>query len=112
MTSITLTTLPPSVNKMYRGKRYKTDHYKIWISNAGWDVLQQRTPKLGPQSVNLEIEVKRPDKRKRDLDNLLKPIQDLLVRQSIIEDDKQVKSIKIKWADETAEETIRIKVGE
>ncbi len=49
----------------------------------------------------MAVEARAPDRRARDLDNLLKPILDLLVSMQIIEDDKSkiVRSITAHWSD-------------
>lgn len=54
----------------------------------------KRIPKLLSKLV-LEIAVIKPDKRKRDLDNLLKPILDTLQKCGVYEDDSQVVDLRI-----------------
>jgi Holliday junction resolvase RusA-like endonuclease len=51
--------------------------------------------------VNLEITVSRPDRRKRDIDNLCKCIVDALTAAhgGPIVNDSQVECITIRWAD-------------
>lgn len=93
--------LPPSVNALFanvqgRG-RIKTDRYKTWLNAAGWDVLQQRQQPI-KGDVTLEILAGRPDRRRRDVSNLIKAAEDLLVRHGLIEDDSKVMSLSIAWA--------------
>jgi crossover junction endodeoxyribonuclease RusA len=81
---------PPSVNGLYAnipGKgRVKTERYKTWINAAGWNVKAARPVKVaGPYT--LEITLFQSDKRKRDIDNIIKPISDLLVEHQLVEDD-------------------------
>lgn len=88
----------PSVNTIYRGRRYKTERYKIWRRSKQWDLYEQRVEKVsGP--FELEILVA-PAKRKRDLDNYLKAILDLLVEANIIQGDEYpyCMGISIKWS--------------
>jgi len=81
---------PVSVNAMYanaagRG-RVKTERYKTWINAAGWALVAARPVKVaGPYT--LEITLFQSDKRKRDIDNVVKPISDLLVEHQLVEDD-------------------------
>lgn len=94
---------PPSVNGLYanrRGGRCKTDKYKAWITEAGW-MLQAQTHRhhrhTGP--VSFTLIAMRPDNRIRDLDNLHKALQDLLVRHQIIGDDSQIVETHSRWMD-------------
>ena len=43
--------------------------------------------------------VRRPDKRRRDLDNIIKPCLDALVKGGVIADDKDCEWIEAWWAD-------------
>jgi crossover junction endodeoxyribonuclease RusA len=45
----------------------------------------------------LKIRVRRPDNRRRDLDNLLKALSDGLVKGGVINDDHLCESIDIRW---------------
>jgi len=93
---------PPSVNAYYR-----TFRNRILISKQGREyrktVLEERKKApfemlMGP--VRVEIEAFRPDKRKRDLDNLLKASLDALTHAEIFEDDSQIIDLRIFWAAE------------
>ena len=94
---------PPSVNNLFinvkRG-RIRSQKYEDWIQEAGWLLACQRPAKcVGP--VALFFEFCEPDKRKRDLDNLLKAPQDLLVKHGIIEADdcSIVRSVHASWSE-------------
>jgi len=95
---------PPSVNNLFfnRGRgRGRTDAYNAWREAAGYAIVQQGRKRLsGP--VSLAIALVRPDKRRRDIDNALKPILDLLVSMGVIEDDSLVQRISIQWTHEGA----------
>ena len=97
---------PPSVNSLYPGKarRYKSEKYKKWISEAtaeffdqhpGWLVAPVPTI-TGPVSVNYGFG--RPDKRKRDLGNLEKSVSDFLVSMGVIQDDALIQKLTLEWA--------------
>jgi crossover junction endodeoxyribonuclease RusA len=47
----------------------------------------------------VEIEAYRPDKRKRDLDNLLKAALDGCTHAGVWEDDSNIVDLRIYWAD-------------
>jgi crossover junction endodeoxyribonuclease RusA len=91
---------PPSVNGIWRGGRgrfYKSKHYEAWIDEAGWSVKEQAKGKriVGPFAI--QIDLSRPDKRKRDLDNTIKVILDLLKNMHVTDDDCECQMIEAKW---------------
>ena len=91
---------PPSVNRLWRfsGKRmYLSKKYAEWRKTAIWEIKRQfvfRDPITS--SYSLTLLVRRPDKRKRDLDNLFKAISDALVDVGVIEDHNCVE-LHAKW---------------
>lgn len=90
---------PPSANRLWRrsakGMR-RSDEYVAWLTEAGWEASRQRPGKIqGPYK--LSIHAVRPDRRKRDLDNLFKSTCDLLQGLGIIEDDSQAEMISARW---------------
>jgi Holliday junction resolvase RusA-like endonuclease len=100
MISITLSSVPPSLNNSYinvagRG-RVPGKKLRVWKNLAGWELMAQRPGRIeGP--VVIEISLKRPNKRS-DIDNRAKAILDLLVSNHVIEDDRKVESVKSSWA--------------
>ena len=95
---------PPSTNRIWRqgqGRMHKSQEYKDWLALASWEIRAQ----LGPKKVitdpfKLTVRVERPDRRKRDLDNLLKPILDLLGHYGLIENDSLCHWIDARWEGE------------
>ena len=87
--------IPPTVNTYWRrnGHRY-------FISKAGidykrlWALQAPRIAKKVSESVELNIVWFRPDKRRRDADNVLKPILDCL-SDTMLEDDSLVDILRI-----------------
>jgi crossover junction endodeoxyribonuclease RusA len=93
---------PPTVNTLFanakHGGRFKTEDYKKWQKAAGEQILAQGRKRVrGP--VSLSIYVVKPDGRRRDVSNLIKAVEDILVEMQIIEDDCLVQRIAIEWAD-------------
>lgn len=89
---------PPTVNHYYsvansrkilsaRGRKYKED--------CLWVVAGQKPSKARGSRVSVTIHAHPPDKRKRDLDNLLKPVLDVLTESGVIEDDSQIDELTI-----------------
>jgi Holliday junction resolvase RusA-like endonuclease len=94
--------LPVSVNAAYRNVlhvgRVKTAAYKNWLAEARLMTLVQRKGRIeGPYAIHIEID--RPDKRRRDLSNLLKTLEDFIVAQGYVEDDSLCDRIKMAWTD-------------
>lgn len=94
---------PPSVNHLWRrgrrgmfksrnGKDFERQCWAIWAA-AGSPVLPAGMP------VTVEIELRPPDRRRRDIDNLAKAVLDALVRVGAIEDDSLVASLSIRRLD-------------
>lgn len=96
---------PPSTNSLFRnvpGKgRVKTQRYLRWEVEAGWELKRQRVNAI-PGPVHFSMIVERKGGR-RDLDNTIKPVLDLLVSHQILADDsmKNVPLISVA-ASETA----------
>ena len=101
MSAVTVTLpFPPSVNALYRNApgrgRAKTQRYHQWTTQAAWEAKIQRAGKVkGPYA--LYIVACRPDARKRDLDNLAKPLSDALKTAGIIEDDSLCARLEMSW---------------
>ena len=91
MSTIITLPFPPSVNSLWRtwrGRVHCSKRYATWRENAGWELVTQRPkPITGPVSVT--IAAGRPDRRRRDVDNLPKAILDLMVAHRLIDDDSR-----------------------
>jgi crossover junction endodeoxyribonuclease RusA len=86
---------PPSVNHYYRRVGYKT-----LISREGRKYREKVCHLIAIEGlpcftvpVYLEIEWYPPDKRRRDVDNILKPLLDSLQHGRLLEDDALVKGL-------------------
>jgi crossover junction endodeoxyribonuclease RusA len=92
---------PPSANRLWRSSRgrvHKSTEYTNWLNHAGYVARAQRPGKIcGPYRI--WISAVAPDKRRRDLGNLEKPISDLLQSLGIIDDDSNARAINLQWVD-------------
>jgi crossover junction endodeoxyribonuclease RusA len=94
---------PPTVNTYWRNFNGRTI-----ISAKGRDyrkavadqVLIQRAAKHIDYAVKVEIECYRPDRRRRDLDNLLKALLDSMTHAGVMQDDALIEDLRVYWADE------------
>ena len=101
---------PPSANRIWRtsrGRTYRAPNYVNWLEREGWNIIQQRQGGIvGPY--RLQMSVVRPDRRKRDLDNLIKPVSDLLKSVGVIGDDCDAQSIHLEWVKEGPPVTVKV----
>jgi crossover junction endodeoxyribonuclease RusA len=95
---------PPSVNRLWRatktGKVYRSKEYVDWTKEALWEIKEQAKRRRISGQYKLTIEAVRPDKRKRDIGNLEKAINDALVHSGIVDDDHLCEWIVAKWVPE------------
>jgi crossover junction endodeoxyribonuclease RusA len=100
---------PPSTNNLFKNvgkRRALTDAYKAWRDEAGWSLKMQRPGQL-EGSVSVTIAVQRKPNR-GDIDNRAKAVLDLLVEHGVIEDDRLVEELCLKWSDETTGATVTV----
>jgi crossover junction endodeoxyribonuclease RusA len=94
---------PPSVNGIWRGgkggRHYLSAKYKAWREAAGLIVNTQARGKRIEGPFAVEIQAKRPDKRKRDIDNICKPVLDLLSAMGVTPDDSECQMLHAEWVE-------------
>ena len=98
MNSVTLP-MPPSVNRLYRawqGRVIKSREYREWLGACQVAMRHQRPLKVFDPYV-MTVEAVRPDKRRRDLGNLLKATEDICKDIGMIEDDCLAERIVLAW---------------
>ena len=99
---ITLTLpYPPQANNMFtvaRGRKIKSGAYRSWSEQVAWSLRAGGQPPMHRGAYELHIIARRPDRRRRDLDNLIKPISDALTACRVIEDDSLCQRLTVEWA--------------
>lgn len=95
--------LAPSVNRLWRvgrgGRMYKSPEYTAWQDEALWMIKQQTKQSIaGPYLLHLAAT--KPDRRYRDIDNLLKASGDILQKSGVIANDKDCRAIAAEWVEE------------
>ncbi len=96
---------PPSANTAYptnfkTKKRFKSKKYQEWL-NVCLSEIGIHAPVLVTGRVVCIYTFGRPDKRRRDVENYVKPVSDLLVAAGIIEDDSLIDKLTIQWGEIT-----------
>ena len=91
---------PPSANRIwryYRGRPTKSKDYRLWLDHSALLIQATWQHKTITAPVHIGFAVGVPDKRKRDLDNRLKPCLDLLEAAGVLENDHLVHSLAAAW---------------
>ncbi len=93
---------PVSVNHIWKhgkGTSFLSRQYSAWKKTAGqeWLLQKKNQPKAisGPYGAIL-IAVK-PDRRRRDLDNLTKVCKDFAVQHGLVPDDSLCEKLYVRW---------------
>ncbi len=101
--AITLTLpWPPSVNRYWRtfqGRMIISAEGRSYRKAVADQVFIQSGAKNYTGKLRVQIEAFRPDKRRRDLDNLLKAVLDGCTHAGVWEDDSNIVDLRIYWAD-------------
>jgi len=67
-------------------------------------------PKLSG-AVSLSVDCYPPDRRRRDLDNLLKSLQDSLVHAGVMGDDSQIRVLHLEMRDPVPEGLVHVQLA-
>lgn len=105
---------PPSVNRYWRtfqGRMIISAEGRSYRKAVADQVLIQRGAKHYEGKLRVVIEAWRPDKRKRDLDNLLKAVLDSLTHAGVWADDGLIVDLRIYWAEDIGG-MLKVKVSE
>jgi len=99
---------PPSANRLWRavnGRNIKSAEYRQWLVKARACIPVEARGKItGPYF--MAVRADRPDRRARDLTNLLKPTEDALLfdkaqplLKGVVRDDSDAAGVAIVWSD-------------
>ena len=109
---------PPSVNTYYRSLSKGPLAGRVLISEKGRAyraetsaIMQRRGLRLPAGRLRVVIDAYPPDRRRRDLDNLLKAALDALVHGGAIEDDSLIDDLRIRRGEVRQGGELRILIG-
>lgn len=91
---------PPSVNNLFvNGKsgRFVSPRYRAWKHEAGVIAKAQARGQRVAGPYRLDLKLVRPDKRRRDASNHIKPVEDLLVWLGVTDDDSECQFVSAAW---------------
>ncbi len=89
---------PPSVNRYWRsvnGRNILSAEARAYRITLEAQALAERWPKFGGQRIAVQIDAWPPDRRRRDLDNVLKATLDAGTHTGLWDDDSQIDSLTI-----------------
>lgn len=117
---ITITNMPPSANGLRKtfvrnGKpiSVKSDEYAAWREAVLWEIAAQKPGTVaGPYSLSIAAQRHWRSKRARDIDNIIKPVSDALVKAGIVEDDSLAECVSAKWADDLGGKAVVVIIQE
>ncbi len=76
--------------------------YRKWKADNCQKLYTQNGFML-PSAVEVELALVPPDNRKRDLDNYIKPVLDVLQGSGVVENDCMVKRLNVYWKKKSKE---------
>lgn len=85
----------------------KSSKYTAWLIEAGQIAKHYRAHAVVGK-YNLYLAASRPDNRKRDIDNLIGSVSDLLVSCGLVRDDSDCELVSARWV--TAGEGVNVRV--
>jgi crossover junction endodeoxyribonuclease RusA len=94
---------PPTVNTYWRnfnGRTIVSARGRSYRKAVADQVLIQHAAKHIDYAVKVEIQCFRPDRRRRDVDNLLKALLDSMTYAGVMQDDALIEDLRVYWADE------------
>lgn len=94
---------PPSANRLWRavrGRNIKSAEYRAWLVDAQASITRACIAGSMEGRYHLEISALAPDRRHRDIDNLIKPISDAIAAAGLVMNDAMARSVFIQWGGE------------
>ncbi len=98
MVVLKLSQIPvPKTNRYIRrrgGKVFKPPRVRNWEARALWEIKQQYSGKPIEHKVSIDIILTLPNHRKRDIDNMLKSLWDVLEKAGVIKNDNLIYEVR------------------
>lgn len=98
-----------SVNAAYRGRHFKTPACKSFEEEVWYLIPRDLSPVCGEVEISLNFYLK--NYKKTDVSNLVKILEDILVKRELIEDDRKVKVMRLE-KHKAEKDSIRVEIKE
>ncbi len=109
-----LSKLPvPKSNRYIRtrgGKVFKPPRVVNWEARAIWELREQYKGKPIDYEVSVDIVLVLPNRRKRDIDNMLKSLWDVMEKAGVIKNDNLIYEVRTVKRIEKGKEGVYIKI--
>ncbi|MDQ7038490.1 MAG: RusA family crossover junction endodeoxyribonuclease [Aquificota bacterium] len=116
MVVLRLSQIPvPKTNRYIRrkgGKVFKPPRVKNWEVRALWEIRQQYRGDPIEDKVSIDITLTLPNRRKRDIDNMLKSLWDVLEKAGVIKNDNLIYEVRTVKRVVRGKEGVEIKIRE
>lgn len=107
---------PPSANRIWRkngaGRIYLVPNAKAFKGLVRDLVVTGKFSGFGAALLKIKIEIYPPDKRKRDIDNVIKILLDALKFAGMYDDDCQIKKLEIAMLETKKNGEVLVKIEE
>ena len=105
----------PKTNRYIRrkgGKVFKPPRVKNWEVKALWELRQQYSGEPIDFRVSVDIILTLPNHRKRDIDNMLKSLWDVLEKAGVLKNDNLIYEVRTVKRIIRGEQGVEIKIKE
>jgi crossover junction endodeoxyribonuclease RusA len=82
--------------RMGRGRFYRTREKKGFNAEVAWVVKQAKADLKLTSPISVEFDLYPPDNRRRDMDNVVKTLQDALTEAGVWVDDHQINHLTVR----------------
>ncbi len=114
MVVLRLSRIPvPKSNRYIRrrgGRVFKPPRVRNWEVRALWEIKQQYKGKPIDTKVSVDITLTLPNNRKRDIDNMLKSLWDVLEKGGVIKNDNLIYEVRTVKRVVKGEEGVEIRI--
>ncbi len=98
MTTFTIP-LPPTANHIWKSsgrRRYLSSEYVAFKGLVAYIVKRERVPNFGKARMAMAVEVCARDRRRMDISNRVKALEDALTAAGVWDDDEQIDQLHVK----------------
>ena len=106
---------PPQVNNYYavvRGRKVLSAKGRAYKVDAAVEMLRQRAPRNLLSRLEVMIDAYPPDRRRRDIDGIIKATLDAMQDYGLFRDDSQIDDLRVRRMEKAAGGYLRVHISE